>query len=210
MKYPNAYKGVKKIAIGVLLEVIIGIIGIVTAVLARPGADANSLAAAGSLALVVIIASIVAFIFELVGLFQAKKDESNFSLALWMILFAIILSVIAAVCSLFPASYVLAKPICDVLVDACKVIMMVSIIAGIANIAEKNKEKEFAKHGRLLRMILIGLFLLGLVLQLLSGVIVNPAALDAMSILAIIGLVIELVANIWLVIYLLRAPKKLK
>lgn len=210
MKYPNAYKGVKNIATGILLEVIIAIIGIVVVILARPGADANSVAAAGTLGLVVLIASIVAFIFELVGLFQAKKDEGSFTTALWMILFSIIISLAGVACSFIPAAAILANPICSILVDACRVVMMLSIIGGIANLAEKSNEGEFANSGRVLRMVLLGLFLMGLVLQIISSFVVNPTAASIMLAFAIIAGVVEIVADIWLVIYLLRAPRKIK
>ena len=209
MKFPNAHKGVKNIVIGFILEVVAVVLLSIAAILARPGADAASIATSATFILVGSIITIVAFIFELVGLFQAKKDEGSFSTALWMVLFMFLLAVISAICSFFPLSYVLAKPICDVLVDACRLVMMLSIIGGIANMAEKLNEKEYAANGRTIRMVLAGLFLMGLVLQLLSALIVNPGALKVMFVLGVVGLVAELIADICLVIYLIKAPKKL-
>ena len=215
MKYPHAYSGVKKIFISAIFEVVASLISIVAAVfLVIPDAkDTNSplFIAATALASISGALLIVSFILQLIGLFQGKKDEGCFAGALWIILVAIFATVGSVGFSLVNAEWARYTSIAlDGFASACSTIVIAYILMGIAAVANRLGEKSFAASGIVLRNILLVLLFASIVMHLVSNIIrPNPAITSIMGFVTVSAAVVELVAYVWYLIYLGRAPKKL-
>ena len=113
MKFPNAYKGVKKIHLAQILMIICAVLAIASLfVLAWNNVDlqnvteenvansnltAASAGTAATLALVSGLLIIVAFILELVGIINGMKDDENFKTALAAIGIGVLLNVLKTV-----------------------------------------------------------------------------------------------------------------
>jgi len=215
MKFPSAHKGVRTIFIGVLLEVLAAIIGIVNSFLAtlpeyavRNSAIYNI---SGVLAIVAGVMVVIAFILEIVGLFQAKADDKSFAYALWVILFVIIATIVRICFSFINQPWV--KDTCvviDAVAGVSGLVVVLYIVTGISNLSFKLKEESFAASGRVLRIIIAILFLVSLALSLVANFVrMNQDVIKIMGYVAIGAAVVEFIAYVWYFIYLACAPKKL-
>lgn len=209
MKYPHAHSGVKKIFIGALLEVISSALMIAVTILLIYFSNLTDVSV--TLTLVASIVSVVAFIFQLIGLFQAKKDEGSFSGALWSIFLVIIITI-----AQIPLSYLTGDWVTYVTssADAVKSLLSIAVImyilSGISNLAGSLGESGYASRGRIIRVLLMIVFLAALGMRLVSTFVKGSEQLNnVMGYIAIGSSVVELVANIWYFFYLARAPKKL-
>lgn len=209
MKYPHAHSGVKKIFIGALLEVISSALMIAVTILLIYFSNLTDVSA--TLTLVASIVSVVAFIFQLIGLFQARKDEGSFSGALWSIFLVIIITI-----AQIPLSYLTGDWVTYVTssADAVKSLLSIAVImyilSGISNLAGSLGESGYASRGRIIRVLLMIVFLAALGMRLVSAFVKGSEQLNnVMGYIAIGSSAVELVANIWYFFYLARAPKKL-
>ena len=107
MQFPYAHKGVKKIFTAEILNIVVVIFLICSAVVALvsaalPTSD-EGLAAAALVTLLSLISTLalaaVAFIIYLVGIIQAKRDERYFYNALVFVILPLIASIFAAIFS---------------------------------------------------------------------------------------------------------------
>ena len=214
MKYPHAVKGVKKLFVASLLEVISTLMVIASAVmLVAAGNDANSplLAPAATLALVASIPLLVAFILQLIGLIQAKADERSFGTALWLILLALILSVVSSIFSAIAATWsVYFSSTLSAVSTALNACVVLYVLAGIANLADDLGESSYASRGRVLRIILLVLFLISIAMRLISTFVrPNAEVTQIMGYVSLAASAVQFVANVWYFFYLARAGKKL-
>lgn len=215
MRYPNARAGVKKIFIAELFELISAILVVVSAaILCLPEASnsGSTLASlAGWLLIGAVAPAILAFIFQLIGLIQAKRDEGCFGNALVMVFMGIIALLIRFGFSFINAVWAIRT--CSILTafaNACSVVVVLYILSGISNLADDLGEHSFANHGRMLRVILTILFLVSIVLDIISTFVrPNENASRVMGFVAVGAAVIDFIAEVWYFIYLARAPKKL-
>lgn len=143
MRFPNAYKGVKKIyqaelmmLFATVLSLIIIFVGYSSAgygaLLALTNTQAGTIVA---LTMVMGILYIAAFIILLVGIINAKNDEITFKKALYGILIGIVLSTIAV---LFNKVQAVVSP----LIDLCKLFTTYYILRGICSLAAKMEDNE--------------------------------------------------------------------
>lgn len=215
MKFPNAVKGVRKLFVAELIEVISLILFFVASVLvALPGgSDPNSALATASatITIVVGIAGLIAFIIQLVGLFQGKKDEANFGYALWVILVSILLAVAGIGLGFIQQGWATnVVNYLDVAQRILSVLLLCFILTGISVLADKVGQKDYAARGRILRFIFSILLLVGGTIRLLTSIFrTNAIAVDVIGYIGIAGAAIELIASIWYLIYLGKAAGKL-
>lgn len=220
MRFPHAYKGVKKLFIVEIISIISGLIGLTAAILAVVGANNENgalVAAAGTIALVSGIALIVAFVLQLVGLIQAGKDESSFRIALWVILIAIVLSIVTNVLVALPqdpnGALTLVSSILSAVASVANVIVTIYILSGITILANELKDSAMAAKGKLLVNVVTVLFVISIALSLLPRIFVNgvPTPFTAMfDIFSIAAAVIEVCVYIAILIYYYFAIKMLK
>ena len=103
MKFTNAYQGVKKIFAAEILSLICSIcatvtlalpvVGVIAAANNSQGGTVASLGGFAVLAIASMVLAIIAFIFKLIGVNKASKDEPSFKIALYLILAGIAVSV---------------------------------------------------------------------------------------------------------------------
>ena len=95
MRFPNAHEGVKKIFTAEVLMLIVTLGTLIVNGLAMSQNRSDGLIAAAAIVLVVAgIISIIAFIMNLLGIIQARKDESKFTYALYAVIGGIVASLV--------------------------------------------------------------------------------------------------------------------
>lgn len=216
MRFPNAYKGVKKLFVTEILCIIVEVVAIVAAILAAFSAGSRAMAlSAGTLALISGIATAVVLIFQLIGLFQGSREIDQFRIALWLVLVGLIASVTSAILQSIDATKgigilfaILAtiSAIADLFVVIC-------VINGIADVANTLGDAEMEDKGRRLAFLVIFVYVVSLILGFIPGFnayVYNEGWRIVFSIFSITALVLELVVFISVLIYLYRATKMLE
>ena len=214
MKFPRAYKGVKKVFIGELLEIVSAIAALVSSVLAALVTEGKLpevvAAAVAGVALAAGIIAIIAFIIQMIGLFQAGFDENSFRTAFWTVLFTIALSIASVILSSFPVTKI-AADVVDTLITVLRLFVVLFILNGIVVLAQRLNNEAMASEGRLLAFILIALFGISAILNIIPvffGSVDWAAKVSA--IIAIVVSVLQFITYIIFVVYLGRATRMLK
>ena len=218
MRFPNAYKGVKKLFIAEIISIIVEFVALTSAILAAvAAAGVTGLAiSAGSLALGSGIAMIVVFVIQLIGLFQGGRDSSLFRVAIWLVVIGIATSLTSAVLQSIEATKGLPAilfTILNTVSTLANFFVIICILYGIASLAEALKDHKMEAKGRRLAFYIVFLYILSVIFGFLPGL--NGFQLTdgwkiAFSIFGIVALVLELLIYINVVIYLYRATKMLK
>ena len=215
MKFPHAYKGVLKLFVAEIISIAAAVVGLVTAILANiPNLN---IAAPAALGTVSIVALIVAFVLQLIGLIQASRDEYNFRAALFVVIVAIVLSIVNSVLTALPdqnTALTLVEAFLEAFSKVASIIVIVLVLGGIANLAEKLHNSEMAEKGHTLVFWVVLLFAISVLFGLFPNFFVfNPVG-DGWSIfftiITILAAVIELVVYINVLVYLYKATKMLK
>ena len=216
MKYPNAYKGVKKLFVVELLAVVAAILAVVASALSAIGLTNTALVAtAGSLALSSTIVLIVVFILQLVGLHQAGKDEKLISYAFCVAVLSILVSVVGSILASFKsvAILVIIGNVCQALANASGIVIAWFTLKGIAALAGRLGDSAMKKRGETLAFYVIFFVLLSLVFEVLDAVLKGVELkwlMVTIAILAIIASIAELVVYVVTFLYYGKAVKMLK
>ena len=216
--FPNAYKGVKKLYSAEILSLIATILSIISAVLLIVGAvmlDSKSSdeAAGGVLAiigLVVIIGSgvllVLAFIFNLIGLIKAKKDENSFRIALYFTLLGIILSCFV---STFSSKEILSS-IFSSASSLASLLTTIFIVQGIMTLAAKLENDAMVQRGGFILKVIICVEVLALIASVISVIFRFNAAQVIAGVLLLVSGVLNIIAYFIYLNYLSKAKKMLK
>lgn len=221
MQFPNAAKGVKKIYISTVLEVLaVGLTGLSTILIAfygfGLGADTAETAIASALvmapgAVFAGIAStlgsivlIVAIVFNLMGIVQASKDEEMFKTALYLILLGLGVGVVNAFFSNNELSTLF-----QIASDIVSLMVSVMIVNGISHLAELNRNIEVQERGQaVIRLMVLTLgvsVIIKIAMMLVGGLFTGLIGL--MLVLAMVGL--HIVYVIMYLVFLNRANRML-
>ena len=211
MKFPNAYTGVKKLFVAELVSIIAALGLFISAVLLALGAAA----AAGVLALIAGIALIVAFIIQLVGLYQGGNDEIQIKKAFWFAIVSLILSVVVSVLGRLSGGEALkvVSSILEAGVTGFQVAASYLILAGISTLADKLSNERMARQGKTLATLVIVFFLIKLVFNFYPTFVGSgaPAFFTTLiTVTSIIAALVELVVYIITFIYYYKATKMLE
>ena len=154
MKFTNAYQGVKKIFAAEILSLICSIcatvtlalpvVGVIAAANNSQGGTVASLGGFAVLAIASMVLAIIAFIFKLIGVNKASKDEPSFKIALYLILAGIAVSVAGGIFN----SNATASSIFSALGEVVNLGVTIFIIQGIKNLAAKLGDEKMVKKGR--------------------------------------------------------------
>ena len=212
MTYPRAHRGVKFILIGeilIVLNAILSFVEIALLILALYGNFA-ALASAAVFSIVTIGLPIIGFILNIIGLYFAHLDEPYFKNALYILLFAILLSVVGVLISLFTTDQ-LAPKIIDIVVNGCTVFAMVYTIIGVSVLAQDLGENKFANRSGFLVNFLVGIFIFFTILDAIGFFIKDPSetTTEVLTYLRLSASVIEIIANLMFITYLARSIKTL-
>lgn len=219
MRFPNAYKAVKKLFLAEIISIAVALLSLVAAVLSAVGiASPNNglVISAGTLALVSVIALVVVFVLQLVAMIQGGKDEDNFRTALWVTLIAIAVTVASAILQSIEATkgMTLLISIFDAFSSVASIVVMVLVLYAISNLANQLHNQELAEKGRRLAFYIVILFAVSTILGFVPGIFVNKEVPQfvtvMMAVFGIVAAVIELLIHINILIYYRRAIKTLK
>ena len=218
--FKNAYEGIKKIftaEIIMLIASIVALVGAIVTVTADPNAVKDALNNAsgtslptsvvilGIVALAFGICALVAFILNLVGLVQAKKDEANFNTALLLTIAGIVVSILSGILSKNES----VTSFLNTAVELAYLLATMFIVYGIISLAKQLKNTPVETKGnRLLKLIVI-VYGVGIAAKLLSAIF-TAAKLDPI-IIGIVGIISALLTVVSHLIYisLLSDAKKM-
>ena len=110
------------------------------------------------------IISIIAFIMNLLGIIQARKDEAKFTYALYAVIGGIIASLVQ---SAFPDNS-LVIGIANTFASICSALATFYVIEGILSLAEQLGNDDMIAKGKRARTIVVTLWLIVVILQLLG------------------------------------------
>ena len=165
MRFPNAHEGVQKIFSAEILMIIVTLGTIVVQAIALSGNDSER---SFSIMAVVLMAagiiSIIAFIMNLLGIIQARKDEAKFTYALYAVIGGIVASLVQ---SAFPDNG-LVIGIANTFASVCSALATFYVIEGILSLAEQLGNDDMIAKGKRARIIVVTLWLVVVILQLLG------------------------------------------
>lgn len=210
MRFPNAFGGVKKIFIAEILSLIAALALLATGILAattllggvsalESGSDAAfaatgaSLLGAGAFGLIGGVLAIIAFIFQLLGLNQAGKDEANFKKGFYFALIGVAVSVIA---SFFKGNEVVAA-IFSAAQTICNLLVLNFGIMGIVALAKQYGNQEMVDKGNNLIKIECVILIVSLIAS-----IVGTFAAGVAGVMSVIAAIASIVAYILYLMYL--------
>ena len=209
MRYESAYKGIQKVFVAQLLNliaVVLAMASLVSAGGAFGAAVSESTGIAQGLAIgsvIGLLASailpIVSYILNLVGLMQASKDErKSFRIAFFSALIALIASVVSSLAG----TGTLAGGILGIISRAAQLISLFYIINGIMELAGRLNRQDVSWLGSKLMWMLIILYVAAIVIGFIPnaefGAIAGVASLAFMIVIYVVYLV-----------YLLKAQRML-
>ena len=202
MRFPNAFRGVKKIWLAELLMLLAAIVGIVLIVVIAANSslvgeevivneDAVKTPAA-ILGIGTALIALVAFVLNLLGLINARKDDSAFSIALLVTLLGIVASVIS---SIWSGNQGLVKWM-DTVLTICSMFASYYVLTGIANLAEQFPDEATKALALKSRTLVEGTFCATAIFKLIINIFKIQDGSTIYTILSIVALVLELVSYV--------------
>ena len=211
MRFPNAYKGVSKLFLAEILQLIGAIVGVVAAVMligsvavSPDGAVEGAVAVMGVSSFAVIgagILAIIAFILNLVGLVQAQKDEGGFKIALVFTLICIGLSIVSSILNTSNPS---VASWMSFVVTIFELAVFEYVVLGIMSLSKQLGNQSMEAFGAKIRMIISILYIVLLIIRLFGNLNAGFGA-----VMGIIGAILELIVYIAYLIYLAKAKNML-
>ena len=215
MKFPNAYKGVKKLYIAEILALVAAVLSIVAAImtaLLNANPDLPLKGAIIGIGFGVLALALVCFILQIVGLYQAGKDEGSFRLAFFIVIFNIVLTLVSSIIGSINSGAAIASNVMQMISDIASVVVIFFILSGLGVLANRLGDERMERNATRLMWFVIILLAASLLLQFIPRFIPNPTQPVAVTfaILAIVAGVAELVAYICIFIFYGRSVKMLE
>jgi len=201
MRFPNAYRGVKKIWLAELLMLLAAIVGIIMViVMAANGTMVGEdivinegvktpIAVLGIITAVILL---IGFILNLVGLINANNDDSAFRIALLVTILGVVASAISAIWS---NNETLNKWM-DTAITICSMFASYYVLTGIANLAEKMSDAATKALALKSRTLVEGSFCATALFKLIISIFKIQDGSTISTILAVVALLLELVSYI--------------
>ena len=201
MRFPNAYRGVKKIWLAEMLMLLAAIVGIVIVIVAAMNGsmvgediviNEGVKTPIAVLGIVTAVIALVAFILNLVGLINARKDEAAFKVALFVTGLGIIAAAIGAIWS---SNAVLNKWM-DTLTTIFSMFASYFVLTGIANLADRMPDPETKAVALKSRLLVEGSFCATAVFKLIINIFNIQSGSTIHTIMAVVAMLLELLAYI--------------
>ena len=201
MRYPNAFRGIKKIWLAELLMLLAAVVGIIMViVMATNGTmvgediiiNESVKTPIAILGIVTAVIALVAFILNLVGLINANNDDPAFRIALLVTILGIVASAISAIWS---NNETLNKWM-DTALTICSLFASYYVLTGIANLAEKMSDAATKALALKSRTLVEGSFCATALFKLIISIFKIQEGSTISTILAVIALLLELVSYI--------------
>ena len=201
MKFPNAYRGVKKIWLAEMLMLLAAIVGIIMViVMAANGTmvgediviNEGVKTPIAVLGIVTAVILLIGFILNLIGLINANNDDSAFRIALLVTILGVVASAISAIWS---NNETLNKWM-DTLTTIFSMFASYYVLTGIANLAEKMSDAATKALALKSRTLVEGSFCATALFKLIISIFKIQDGSTISTILAVVALLLELVSYI--------------
>ena len=201
MRFPNAYRGVKKIWLAEMLMLLAAIVGIIMViVMATNGTmvgediviNEGVKTPIAVLGIVTAVILLIGFILNLVGLINANNDDSAFRIALLVTILGVVASAISAIWS---NNETLNKWM-DTAITICSMFASYYVLTGIANLAEKMSDAATKALALKARTLVEGSFCATALFKLIISIFKIQDGSTISTILAVVALLLELVSYI--------------
>lgn len=224
MTFPNACTGVKKIFTAQILKILSTVFLIVGAVSTLLTAAVFSVEAAESggpgvgLAVVSIIflaiggvLAIISFLMNIIGLRQAGTDEESLHMAFIVSIFALVIRFVSTLFDLLNVGSGIADNIAEAVGYVCEIFVIISVIRGITNLADRLHNEKVGSLGDKLSNVILVILVLALIantIPIFLGTDVN--VLTSATILEVASLVLTAVGYIIYLVFLGKASNMLR
>ena len=214
MRFPNAFRGVKKIWLAELLMLLAAVVGIIMViVMATNGTmvgediiiNESVKTPIAILGIVTAVIALVAFILNLVGLINANNDDPAFRIALLVTILGIVASAISAIWS---NNETLNKWM-DTALTICSLFASYYVLTGIANLAEKMSDAATKALALKSRTLVEGSFCATALFKLIISIFKIQSGSTIHTIMAVIAMVLEILAYILYLRALAKGKKML-
>ena len=149
LKYPNSYKGVTKIFISEVLEIVLSVITTVLLFFMTDLYDSSS-AGLPFAPILISVLGILIIVIYLIGLVQARKEEKEFRLALIMTIIIIVLELISEI-------FLFSYPIVGEWIEfACEILGLIafeSVVTGVVTLAKHIGDEKIVSMGKKMRIL---------------------------------------------------------
>lgn len=210
MTLPNAYKGVKKVFIAEILQIIsllLTVAGLATligaaGVISETGQAEEAVgvvATGGVFTLLALVLSILALVLNLVGLKQASKDEPDrMAKAFTCAIIALVLSVIVGVCQYMEWE---ATGFFSALSSLAQMCTIIFTIMGVSEVTQNIARQDVADMGPKILTIAV--------VAIVASIIVGIVGGQVGGVVAVVALVLMIVAYFVFLVFLGRATSAL-
>ena len=201
MRFPNAYRGVKKIWLAEMLMLLAAIVGIIMViVMAANGTmvgediviNEGVKTPIAVLGIVTAVILLIGFILNLIGLINANNDDSAFRIALLVTILGVVASAISAIWS---NNETLNKWM-DTAITICSMFASYYVLTGIANLAEKMSDAATKALALKSRTLVEGSFCATALFKLIISIFKIQDGSTISTILAVVAVLLELVSYI--------------
>lgn len=202
MRFPNAFRGVKKIWLAEILMLLAAVVGIILIFVIAGNStvvgdavvinEAAVKTPAAILGIATAVIALIAFILNLVGLINARNDDNGFKTALIVTVLGIIASAISAIWS---ENQGLVKWM-DIAVTIFSMFASYYVLTGIANLADQIPDAATKALALKSRTLVEGSFCATAIFKLIISIFNIQDGSTIYTILSIIALLLELVSYI--------------
>ncbi len=204
MQFPYAYKGVSKLVVAQILELVIAAltVGILILILKINSDSVTAQVLLGGFTLFgILLIRLVILFLRMIGLLQARKDEKGFFKAFFLTFAALVLSFIKLVSG---DSYGRIEGWIGIGETLCHMIAIELILISIHTLGKKLNHPPVVFAASKMQLVMVILYVVIILIQIYRN---TPNMSEEIS--SILGSLLELVVNILLVIFLGKAKKML-
>ena len=221
MTFPNGFHGIKKIFTSEILDLIASVCMIVCAVLtivflASADADAAGGAIAGGLGavaflLAALVLSIIAYIFKLIGIKRAGRDEERFNTAFIFAIFALILTIVSSVIASITGTNSIWDDLIKTIATLFELLVTLYIVNGIQAFGERLGHEELVQKGRTYFIIFLILYILRMIASVIPVFFgANETTASISGTMLLVSAILSLICYILYLALLGKAKKVLK
>ena len=200
MELNSAKKGVGMIYIGEILSlcavILAAVSSIVIAMSATNGGTTaiteGGLAGIGLIAILTVVAVIIAFIFQVIGVSRASKEEPEFKKAMAFLIGGLVVAFVAG----FFGNSEMAKDISGILNNFCNLMVTLYIIQGCSCLAKRVGNEAVEKLASSTVKLVTALYVVSILLGLIMTFISSKEMMVVASILAVVIAVVSVIAYI--------------
>lgn len=221
MRFPNAAKGMKKIfsaqvmsLIGTLLLIAALVLGVIGVATGQIGGELDlevagfELIGALAFAAAWLILSFIAFIVNLVGIFNASRDESNFKNAWFFLALSILMAMIAG--AFAPVNGMgMFSSLMYTLSSLLNLFVTLFIISGGVKLADQMNRGDVSALGSNVLKLIVVVKVIELIVCLISSFMGGMAASVVAGILAIVAIALSVIQYFMYLVFLNKAKKML-